>query len=79
MKMQTFLTLYDVSEAYDNANNNDMLKTIWECGLKGKAWRILRNMNINLKATVKTKYGLTNTFDMKVGGRQGSKLTGRLF
>ena len=52
---------------------------MWESGLKGKAWRILRKMNINLKAKVKTKHGHTDEFEMLVGGRQGSKLTGRLF
>ena len=56
-----------------------MLKTVWESGLKGKAWRILRKMNTNLRATVKTKHSLTDEFEMLVGGRQGSKITGRLF
>ena len=78
-KKTTFLTFMDVSKAYDNADNDDMLKTIWDSGLKGKSWRILRKMNTNLKASVKTKHGLTQEFEMLVGGRQGSKLTGRLF
>ena len=43
--------------------------------MKGKAWRILRKMNTNLKAVVKTKHGLTHEFEMLVGGRQGSKLS----
>ena len=78
-KKETFLTFMDVSKAYDNADSDDMLKTVWESGLKGKSWRILRNMSKNLRATVKTKHGLTEEFEMLVGGRQGSKLTGRLF
>ena len=78
-KKETYLTFMDVSKAYDNVDNDDMLKTVWDCGLKGKVWRVLRNMNTNLKAAVKTKHGLTEEFDMVVGGRQGSKTTGRLF
>ena len=56
-----------------------MLDTIWNGGLQGKSWRILRNMNKDLKATVKTKHGLTHEFEMEIGGRQGSKNTGCLF
>lgn len=78
-KRETYITFYDVQKAYDNADNDDMLEKIWESGLRGKAWRILKNMNSNLKATVKTRHGLTREFIMEIGGRQGSKNTGRLF
>ena len=36
-------------------------------------------MNSELKAKVKTKYGLTEEIDMEVGGRQGSRVTGHMF
>ena len=78
-KRATFFTFYDVSKAYDNVDNDDMLNIMWENGLKGKAWRILRNLNKNLKAIVKTRYGPTPTIDMDIGGKQGSRLTGRMF
>ena len=78
-KQETFITFYDVSKAYDNADNDDMMKTIWECGLRGKTWRILKNLNSNLKAIVKTKHGHTREIEMDVGGRQGSSIMGRLF
>ena len=78
-KRSTFLTFYDVSKAYDNVDNNDMLNIIWEKGLRGKSWRILRNLNKDLKAIVKTRHGPTRTIDMEIGGKQGSRLTGRMF
>ena len=78
-KKETFLTFMDVSKAYDNVDNDDMLKTVWENGIKGKVWRLLKKMNSNIKACVKTKHGMTDEFEMDVGGRQGSKITGRLF
>ena len=56
-KRETFLTFYDISKAYDNVNNNDTLNIMWEKGLRGKAWRILKNLNTDLKATIKTRYG----------------------
>ena len=78
-KRETFLTFYDISKAYDNVNNNDTLNIMWEKGLRGKAWRILKNLNTGLKARIKTKYGLTRIIDMEIGGKQGSRLTGRMF
>ena len=56
-----------------------MLSIVWERGLRGKAWRILRNFCKDLHASVKTRFGLTRDFKMEIGGRQGSRLTGRLF
>ena len=78
-KTPTFLTFYDVSKAYDHANNDDMLSIVWERGLRGKVWRILRNLCNNLHASVKTRFGPTRDFSMEIGGRQGSRITGRLF
>ena len=78
-KKPTYLTFYDVSKAYDNANNEDMLAIIWEKGLRGKSWRILRNLCKDLHAAVKTRFGPTRDFEMEIGGRQGSRITGRLF
>ena len=78
-KRSTYLTFYDVSKAYDNVDNDDMLDIMWDSGLRGKSWRILRNLNQNLKAVIKTKYGLTRTINMEIGGKQGSRLTGRMF
>ena len=66
-------------KAYDNVDNADLLKIVGDKGIRGKLWRILKNMNSELKAQVKTKFGLTREIDMQIGGRQGSRLTGRLF
>ena len=54
-KRETFLTFYDVSKAYDNANNDVMLSIIWDHGLKGKCWRILHKFSSDLTAIVKTR------------------------
>ena len=78
-KRATFLTFYDVSKAYDNVNNDDMLTIMWDKGLRGKSWRILKNLNSNLRASMKTKYGPTREIEMEIGGKQGSRLTGRMF
>ena len=78
-KRQTFITFFDVAKAYDHVDNKDLLTVMWEKGLRGKSWRLLNKLNKNLKATVKTRYGVTKEINMDVGGRQGSKVTGRMF
>ena len=78
-KRSTYITYYDVSKAYDNVDNSDLLVTMWEKGLRGKCWRILKNLNTNLTASVKTRFGPTREIKMEIGGKQGSRLTGRMF
>ena len=78
-KRKTFLTFYDVSKAFETVDNEDMLAIMWEKGLRGKVWRLLRNLTSDLKASVRTRHGTTREIGMEVGGRQGSKLTGRMF
>ena len=64
---------------YDNINNEDMLSILWEKGLRGNACRVLGNLNTDLKAIIKTKHWPTRTINMEIGGKQGSRLTGRMF
>ena len=78
-KRATFLTFFDISKAYDRVDNEDLLVTMWDKGLKGKAWRILRKLNVDLSSIVKTRFGDTKEFNMEIGGKQGSKLTGCMF
>ena len=78
-KQNLFLTFYDVSKAYDNADVNNMLHVMWKNGVRGKLWRILRSMSTNLTAQIKTRYGFSRQIVRENGGRQGSRLTGRLF
>ena len=79
LKKPTYLTFYDVSKAYDNIDNNDLLVTMWDKGLKGKIWRILKLLSTDLKASIKTRFGPTKEIIMEIGGKQGSRLTGRMF
>ena len=55
-KRNTFVTFFDVEKAFDNVDNEDMLGVKWKGGLRGKVWRVLRDMSSNLKASFKTKH-----------------------
>ena len=78
-KRSTFLTFFDVSKAYDHVDNEDLLVTMWDKGLQGKTWRLLKQLNTNLTAVIITRFGDTREIEMEVGGKQGSRLTGRMF
>ena len=41
-----FVTFYDVLKAYDRADVEDMLVTVWKSGLKGKLWRLMKCLNL---------------------------------
>ena len=78
-KRKTYVTFYDGEKAFDNVDNEDMLGVMWKSGLRGKVWRILKDKSSDLKVSIKTKHGVTREIDMVIGGKQGSKLTGRMF
>ena len=78
-KKNLFITFYDVAKAYDRADVDNMLHVIWKAGLRGKIWRIMRNLSTNLTAIVKTRYGPSREIIRQNGGKQGSRIFGRLF
>ena len=78
-KQPLYLTFFDVHKAYDQADVKNMLHIAWNAGVRGKMWRILKNMSTNLTASIKTRFGLTRQIVRENGGRQGSRLTGKLF
>ena len=78
-KQQMFLTFYDVAKAYDRADVEDMLVTVWEHGMRGKLWRLMAALNTGLTAKIRTRHGLTDEIRRIAGGKQGGKNFGFLF
>ena len=50
------------------------MHVLYNNGLKSRLWRIVRKLNQNLSAKVKTKYGLTEAFPITNSIRQGGVL-----
>ena len=74
-----FVTFYDVQKAYDHADPQDMLYVAWMHGLKGKLWRLTKQLNTNLTAKIKTRHGITRRITRQVAGKQGGKTMTLLF
>ena len=69
------IAFLDVTKAYDKAWLNAILYVINKNGLSGKNWRILKNLNSNLKAKIRTKFGMTREINVKDSIRQGGVLS----
>ncbi len=61
---QNHVDHYDVtfiSKAFDKAWLEGIMYAIYNNGLKDKHWKVVNNLNTDLKAKIKTKYGPTRT------------------
>ena len=69
-----YIAFLDIQKAYDKAWLDAILYTLWTSGIRGRLWRILRLLNTDVTARIKTKYGLTRIIMMTDNIRQGGVL-----
>ena len=69
------LTFLDVTKAYDKAWLDGILYNLYNRGVTGPTWNLIRKLNLDLKADIKTKHGLTREINMKDSIRQGGVLS----
>ena len=74
-KQNLYIAFLDVTKAYDKAWLNAIMYTVHKNGLEGKNWKIVKELNSNLTAKVRTKYGLTRTIQIRDSIRQGGVLS----
>ncbi len=74
-RQPTYMAFLDVTKAYDKAWLNAILYTAHKSGVKGKDLRIIKEINSNLTATIKTKHGNTRSISIKNSIRQGGVLS----
>ena len=74
-KQKTYLAFLDVTKAYDKAWLDAIMYVMEKEGLKSKLWTIIKKLNQNLTAKIKTKHGLTNSIKLKDSIRQGGVLS----
>ena len=78
-KRNIIITFFDVVKAYDRADMDDMLYSMYKSGIHGKLWRLVKSLNEGLNAKINTKAGLTRSIERETGGKQGGKLMVSLF
>ena len=67
----TYAAFLDVTKAYDKAWLDGIMYAMHKRGLTNTHWRVVNNLNQNLKAQQLTKHGLTEEFDIRERIRQG--------
>ena len=75
----TYLFFIDFSKAFDSVWHTGLWKKLYELGIKGKAWRILRALYANLEASVLVDGKPGSKVPQKQGVRQGDPLSPILF
>jgi len=69
----------DVRKAYDRVFRDGLWKRLWDVGVRGKMWRVIRGLYRKVKSSIKVNDECTEWFDIDVGVRQGSVLSPVLF
>ena len=76
---EIIFTFFDVKKAYDRADTDDMMGIVGRNNFRGKIWKLMRSLNVDLTARIKTKAGITREITRETGGKQGGKLMVQLF
>ena len=73
-KKDVYMGFLDVTKAYDKAWILGIMHILYERGLEDSLWETVLNLNDNLTATLKTKYGHTRAIKIRDSLRQGGVL-----
>ena len=74
-KKKLYIAYFDLEKAYDRAWKQIIFHTLWQNGVKGKTWRIVKKINDGLFTRVRTRYGLTREVLIPESIRQGGVLS----
>ena len=75
----TYITFLDVTKAYDKAWADGLMYAIHKQGNNSKMWTIIKKLNEDLKAKIKTKHGMTRKIAITDSIRQGGVLSVTLY
>ncbi len=74
-----YLCFFDLQKAFDTVQYPILLKQIFDCGINGKAWRLLDSWYKNPRCMVQIRKNLSQSFCLERGVLQGSVLSPTLF
>ena len=76
---KTYCAFLDIKKAYDTVWRDGLMKRLLEVGLKGKMWRVIRNLYLIVESCVLVGQDKTEWFSLDTGLRQGCILSPVLF
>ena len=75
----TYTAFIDVKKAYDTVWRNGLWKRLWDEGIRGKMWRVVKGMYSVVQSAVLVGDEQTEWFDLSTGVRQGCVMSPILF
>ena len=78
-RKETHCAFLDTRKAYDMLDRDALWKRLIEVGLRGKMWRVLRNLYDVVESSVLVGHRRTEWFQVEAGVRQGCILSPILF
>jgi hypothetical protein len=76
---ETYAFFLDVQKAYDSVWRNGLWFKLWEFGVRGKMWRVIKKMYEYSKSAVLLDGERSEAFDVEQGVAQGCSLSPILF
>ena len=76
---RTFAFFLDVQKAYDTVWRNGLWLKLWEHGVQGKMWRVIKGMYESSRSAVLLEGEKSEVFDVEQGVAQGCSLSPILF
>ena len=76
---KVYMCFYDLQKAFDSIQYPVLLKRLYEAGVNGKAWRIIRSWYTSPNSMVRVNGVLSSPFTLERGVLQGSVLSPVLF
>ena len=69
----------DLAKAFDTVPRDRLFRKLWKAGIRGKMYRVIKDLYTDNTATIKMGGHLSKSFEIKSGVMQGSKLGPILF
>ena len=74
-RKKTYMAFLDVTKAYDKAWSEAIMYVMHKEGIRDRHWKIIKKLNENITAKIKTKHGKTREIHIKDSIRQGGVLS----
>ena len=78
-KCKTYLGFLDISKAFDKVNREMLFTHLWECGVQGKAWNLIRMLYARVDNKVIFGKFESDIYEVTNGLKQGCNLSPCLF
>lgn len=78
-KCKTYLGFLDISKAFDKVNRDKLFTHLWDCGIQGKAWNLIRMLYARVDNKVIFGQFESDIYEVSNGLKQGCNLSPCLF